>query len=199
MRFPASYSHYDHVLDTALTAGLIPSSSNGSDFDLTQEYFALARGTASTLAIGDDEMVRHELPLSCARSSTITRAFNAHPQHLLSLVSEAEAAGHRVRPVLVGPLTLLALTKSGSRHYHLVRSTASTSSPPSTMRSSASLAAAGVDWIQFDEPALVADIPGTSDEELAEAVSAHLFCPVRDRGPAADVRHRPVREACGQV
>src|SRR5699024_12266471 len=36
--------------------------------------------------------------------------FTAHPQHLLSLVSEAKTAGHLVRPVLVGPLTLLALT-----------------------------------------------------------------------------------------
>ncbi|MGC3023034.1 5-methyltetrahydropteroyltriglutamate--homocysteine S-methyltransferase [Brevibacterium sp. FAM 24630] len=163
---PASYSHYDHVLDTALTVGLIPSSSNGSDFDLT-EYFALARGTASTPPL---EMTKwfdtnyHYLVPELADDT----AFTAHPQHLLALVAEAEAAGHRVRPVLVGPLTLLALTKPapGTTTRPLDRLDELTAVYREII---GSLAAAGVDWIQFDEPALVADIPGTSDEELAEA------------------------------
>ncbi|RAE68961.1 5-methyltetrahydropteroyltriglutamate--homocysteine S-methyltransferase, partial [Burkholderia multivorans] len=107
---PATYSHYDHVLDTALTVGLIPSATLGTDFDLG-EYFALARGTADRSPL---EMTKwfdtnyHYLVPELEDSTQ----FKAHPQHLLTLVSEARAAGHRVRPVLVGPVTLLTLAKT---------------------------------------------------------------------------------------
>src|SRR5690625_2051138 len=98
---PTSYSHYDHVLDTALTVGLIPSATTDTDFDL-DEYFALARGTAQRSPL---EMTKwfdtnyHYLVPELSDDTT----FTAHPQHLLSLVSEAKTAGHLVRPVLVGP------------------------------------------------------------------------------------------------
>ena len=112
---PASYSHYDHVLDTALAVGLIPSApGDGADADSAgslEHYFALARGTAQRAPL---EMTKwfdtnyHYLVPELADSTT----FTAHPQQLLSLAAEAKAAGHLVRPVLVGPVTLLALTKS---------------------------------------------------------------------------------------
>ena len=163
---PASYSHYDHVLDTALTVGLIPSATTGTDFDL-DEYFALARGTAQRSPL---EMTKwfdtnyHYLVPELSDDTT----FTAHPQHLLSLVSEAKTAGHLVRPVLVGPLTLLALTKPapGTPTRPLDRLAEITDVYLDII---GVLAAAGVEWVQFDEPALVADIAGTSDHELAEA------------------------------
>ncbi|AZL05100.1 hypothetical protein [Brevibacterium aurantiacum] len=40
---PASYTHYDHVLDTALSVGLVASEPTGTNFDV-DEYFAVARG-----------------------------------------------------------------------------------------------------------------------------------------------------------
>src|SRR5699024_5704354 len=157
---PASYSHYDHVLDTALTVGLIPSATTGTDFDL-DEYFALARGTAQRSPL---EMTKwfdtnyHYLVPELSDDTT----FTAHPQHLLSLVSEAKPARHLGRPVLVGPLTLLALTKPppGTPTRPLDRLAELTDVYLDII---GVLAAAGVEWVQFDEPALVADIAGTSD------------------------------------
>ncbi|WP_181274780.1 5-methyltetrahydropteroyltriglutamate--homocysteine S-methyltransferase [Brevibacterium oceani] len=163
---PVSYSHYDHVLDTALSVGLIPSETTGTDFDL-DEYFALARGTDQRSPL---EMTKwfdtnyHYLVPELEDSTT----FRAHPQHLLSLVSEARTAGHLVRPVLVGPVTLLTLAKTAP---------GTTTSPLDRLEELTAvyldvisiLAAAGVEWVQLDEPALVTDVPGLSDEQLAEA------------------------------
>ncbi|WP_208085611.1 hypothetical protein [Brevibacterium atlanticum] len=163
---PVSYSHYDHVLDTALSVGLIPSETTGTDFDL-DDYFALARGTDRRSPL---EMTKwfdtnyHYLVPELEDSTT----FKAHPQHLLSLVSEARAAGHLVRPVLVGPVTLLTLAKTAA---------STTTSPLDRLEELTTvyldvisiLAAAGVEWVQLDEPALVTDAPGIPDEKLAEA------------------------------
>ena len=168
---PASYSHYDHVLDTALAVGLIPSApGDGADADSAgslEHYFALARGTAQRAPL---EMTKwfdtnyHYLVPELADSTT----FTAHPQQLLSLAAEAKAAGHLVRPVLVGPVTLLALTKSspGATTLPLDRLDELTLVFRDLLTA---LSHAGVDWVQLDEPALVADIPGITDERLAEA------------------------------
>ncbi|MDN5805953.1 5-methyltetrahydropteroyltriglutamate--homocysteine S-methyltransferase [Brevibacterium sp.] len=165
---PASYSHYDHVLDTALTVGLIDSETAGTDFDL-DEYFALARGTAQRPPL---EMTKwfdtnyHYLVPEIEDSTQ----FRAHPQHLLSLVSEARAAGHTIRPVLVGPVTLLALAKSapGTTTSAFTRLDELTAVYRDVI---SILAAAGVDWVQLDEPALVTDCTEHTDEQLAEAAS----------------------------
>ncbi|MCI4010064.1 5-methyltetrahydropteroyltriglutamate--homocysteine S-methyltransferase [Brevibacterium sp. ZH18] len=168
---PASYSHYDHVLDTALSVGLIPSETTGTDFDL-DEYFALARGTSDRSPL---EMTKwfdtnyHYLVPELEDSTT----FKAHPQHLLSLVSEARAAGHTIRPVLVGPVTLLTLAKTAP---------GTTTSPLERLDELTTvyldvisvLAAAGVDWVQLDEPALVADFDEYTDDQLA-AAAAHAY------------------------
>ncbi|MDN6124571.1 MAG: 5-methyltetrahydropteroyltriglutamate--homocysteine S-methyltransferase, partial [Brevibacterium sp.] len=159
---------YDHVLDTALTVGLIDSETAGTDFDL-DEYFALARGTAQRPPL---EMTKwfdtnyHYLVPEIEDSTQ----FRAHPQHLLSLVSEARAAGHTIRPVLVGPVTLLALAKSapGTTTSAFTRLDELTAVYRDVI---SILAAAGVDWVQLDEPALVTDCTEHTDEQLAEAAS----------------------------
>lgn len=163
---PASYSHYDHVLDTALSVGLIDSEITGTDFDL-DEYFALARGTAKRSPLEMTKWFDTNYHYLVPELEDSTR-FKAHPQHLLSLVSEARAAGHLVRPVLVGPITLLTLAKSAP----------GTTTPPLERLDELTavyldvisiLAAAGVEWVQIDEPALVTDVPGFTDAQLAEA------------------------------
>ena len=167
---PASYSHYDHVLDTALTVGLIPTDTGGTNTGAAaglDAYFALARGTAQRSPL---EMTKwfdtnyHYLVPELADSTV----FTARPHHLLSLVAEARAAGHLVRPVLVGPVTLLALAKPapGATTLPLDRLDELT---PVYRDILTALSDAGVDWVQLDEPALVADIPGTTDARLAEA------------------------------
>ena len=101
---PADVAYYDQVLETALTVGLIPG---GTDLD---EEFALARGNDTRVPL---EMTKwfdtnyHYLVPEVAAGQEITPA----PERILRLVEEAREAGHVVRPALVGPVTLLALSK----------------------------------------------------------------------------------------
>ncbi|WP_454979970.1 5-methyltetrahydropteroyltriglutamate--homocysteine S-methyltransferase, partial [Corynebacterium propinquum] len=99
------------------------------------------------------------------------QSFTARPQRLLKLVDEAREAGHTIRPYLVGPVTVLALSKAAES-----KAADGTTNPldrlddlaKSYAQVFAALKEAGVEWVQVAEPALVADHTGISDAELAE-------------------------------
>ena len=150
---PADVAYYDQVLETGLTVGLI---AGGTDLD---EEFALARGNDTRVPL---EMTKwfdtnyHYLVPEVEAGQAITPA----PERVLRLVEEAREAGHKVRPALVGPVTLLALSKpvEWSLLDSLVDAYAAVF---------AALKDAGVEWVQVAEPALVADL-STPDAELAK-------------------------------
>ena len=149
---PADVAYYDQVLETGLTVGLIPG---GTDLD---EEFALARGNDTRVPL---EMTKwfdtnyHYLVPEIAEGQDITPA----PERVLRLVEEAGEAGHKVRPYLVGPVTLIALSKPAE--WSLL---------PALVEAYAevfrALKDAGVEWVQVAEPAVVADL-STADAELA--------------------------------
>ena len=166
---PGDFSAYDQVLDAALTAGLVGEDPTGTDLG---EYFALARGTADQAPL---EMTKwfdtnyHYLVPEVADD----RAFTARPQRILELFDEARQAGHTIRPVLLGPVTLLALSKpaEGATRQPLDRLDELVDTYAELLTA---LHAAGVEWVQIDEPILVTDLDGVSDEELAQrAGQAH--------------------------
>lgn len=149
---PADVALYDHVLETALTVGLV---AGGTDLD---EEFALARGTATRVPL---EMTKwfdtnyHYLVPEVAAGQEITPV----PQRIVRIVEEAREAGHQVRPYLVGPVTLLALSKpvEWSLLPTLVDAYAQVF---------AALRQAGVEWVQVAEPIVVADVD-TPDADIA--------------------------------
>ena len=99
------------------------------------------------------------------------RAFSARPQRVLKIVEEARAAGHTVRPVLVGPVTLLALSKQaeGATKQPLDRLDELVDSYLTVLEQ---LADANVEWLQLVEPALVADLAAADDATLAAALKS---------------------------
>jgi len=149
---PADVAYYDQVLETALTVGLVPG---GTDLD---EEFALARGTDTRVPL---EMTKwfdtnyHYLVPEVSAGQDVAPA----PERIVRIVEEAREAGHTVRPYLVGPVTLLALSKPAewSLLEKLVDAYAQVLS---------ALKAAGVEWVQVAEPAVVADL-STPDAEIA--------------------------------
>lgn len=161
---PADVALYDQVLETGVTVGLI--GDDAEDIDL-EEYFALARGNKDRAPL---EMTKwfdtnyHYLVPEVAESSTIT----PRAQRILDIVAEAKDAGHTVRPFLVGPVTLLALSKPAEDaavdFNPLARLAELTQAYQAVL---AELAKAGVEWIQLAEPALTADLTIATDEELA--------------------------------
>lgn len=149
---PADVALYDQVLETALTVGLVPG---GVDLD---EEFALARGNDTRVPL---EMTKwfdtnyHYLVPEISAGQEI----KAVPERILRIVEEAREAGHKVRPYLVGPVTLIALSKPAE--WSLL---------PSLIDAYgevfAALKDAGVEWVQVAEPAVVADL-STPDAEIA--------------------------------
>ena len=159
---PADVALYDHVLETSLTVGLI--GGEAEEIDLA-EYFALARGNAERSPL---EMTKwfdtnyHYLVPEVADSGAIT----PRAQRILDIVAEAKAAGHVVRPYLVGPVTLLAKSKPAEGAGNPLNRLAELTEAYKTVL--AALKEAGVEWVQLAEPALVSDLTVATDEELAQ-------------------------------
>lgn len=155
---PADVAYYDQVLETALTVGAVA----GETLD---DEFTLARGNKDTAPL---EMTKwfdtnyHYIVPEIADDQD----FKAHPQRVIKLVEEARAAGHTVRPYLVGPVTLLALSKQaeGATKSPLDRLDDAVKAYQEVL---AELDKSGVKWVQLAEPALVADLTIANDEELA--------------------------------
>ena len=158
-------SLYDHVLDATILLGAIPPRFAGREgLDL---YFALARGDDK---VGPEEMTKwfdtnyHYLvpeigpdtPLRFA-DDTITRRF-----------TDAREWGYVTRPVLVGPVTYLALAKADPTTPDFDPLTRIDEAVAAYEEALASLHAAGAPWVQFDEPALTSDNLSRTRVELGE-------------------------------
>jgi 5-methyltetrahydropteroyltriglutamate--homocysteine methyltransferase len=164
------FSLYDHVLDAAALMGAVPGRfrGEGRGVDLAT-YFAMARGTDSAPAM---EMTKWfdtnyhyivpELEPSQALHLASDKPFREY--------DEARAAGVDTRPVLLGPVSFVLLSRvDGTRadraafvsrvaeiYGHVIDR----------------LARAGAQWIQLDEPCLGLDL---------EEEDRRLFAPAYER------------------
>ena len=155
------FSFYDQMLDTSAMVGAIPARYRVSaaitvDFDT---YFAMARGSAARRD-GDDQVVRHELPLYRSR---------VHAGHVISRPQRKdgranprgdrpglypEARPHRSTHVSCGS------AKSAGKRQAISRAFAARAGClPIYEDVLRQLNELGVRWVQIDEPALVADLP----------------------------------------
>ncbi|MED4129509.1 5-methyltetrahydropteroyltriglutamate--homocysteine S-methyltransferase [Shouchella miscanthi] len=153
------FTHYDHVLDTAVAFGLVPDrfSYDGGEVDL-DTYFAIARGNDNAVAAEMtkwfDTNYHYIVPELNGREPELVH------NRWLTLIEEAKKELHIVgKPVLLGPVTFVKLSKQyGNRSFvDHVRSLL-----PLYTTVLNELADAGVEWIQVDEPILVGDV---SEEE----------------------------------
>ena len=158
-------SLYDHVLDATILLGAIPPRFAGRQgLDL---YFALARGDDE---VGPEEMTKwfdtnyHYLvpeigpdtPLHFA-DDTVVRRF-----------ADAREWGYVTRPVLVGPVTYLALAKADPATPDFDPLTRIDEAVAAYADALAALHAAGAPWVQLDEPALTSDNLSRTRAELGE-------------------------------
>ena len=159
------FSLYDQMLDTIAMLGAVPlrfGFTNGPvPLDL---YFAMARGTADAPAM---EMTKwfdtnyHYIVPELWRGMT----FALSTTKALDEYKEARFLGIQTRPVLIGPVTFLALAKmrDESDRWALL---------PRILvvyrQLLEALAKAGAEWVQIDEPVLVSDL----DEAARAALRA---------------------------
>ncbi|MFJ4713544.1 5-methyltetrahydropteroyltriglutamate--homocysteine S-methyltransferase [Streptomyces sp. NPDC088785] len=173
------FSYYDHVLDTTVMVGAIPERHRAAvEADALDGYFAMARGTQDVAPL---EMTKwfdtnyHYLVPELGPDTV----FGADSARQVAEFREASAEGRAARPVLVGPVTYLLLAKpapgvaAGFDPLTLLDRLL-----PVYAEVLADLRAAGADWVQLDEPALVQD---RTPAELNAAERAY-----RELGGASD-------------
>ncbi|CNH24809.1 5-methyltetrahydropteroyltriglutamate/homocysteine S-methyltransferase [Yersinia pekkanenii] len=155
------FAWYDHVLTTSLLLGNIPERHQNADGSIDLDtLFRIGRGRAPT---GKP-----------AAAAEMTKWFNTNYHYmvpefqqgqqfklgwtqLLDEVDEALALGHKIKPVLLGPVTYLWLGKVKGEPFD--RLSLLKDILPVYQQVLAKLAKRGIEWVQIDEPALVLELP----------------------------------------
>ena len=170
------FSFYDQVLDMSFTLGNVPERARRHAGHALDQYFRVARGRARDVAghaehdghcnhahgaaegeVAAGEMTKwfdtnyHYIVPELHAGTT----FALDASRLLAQLAEAQAQGVKARPVIIGPVTYLALGKThdGSDRLALLPRLL-----PVYAELLESLAEAGAEWVQIDEPLLVTDL-----------------------------------------
>ncbi|MDE2120112.1 MAG: 5-methyltetrahydropteroyltriglutamate--homocysteine S-methyltransferase [Betaproteobacteria bacterium] len=160
------FSLYDHVLDMSQMLGNLPERARGFGGDALDAYFRVARGRPAAtpgescacpgeVAAGEmtkwfDTNYHYIVP----EFSAGTR-FRLDATRLLEQVRQASLAGVKAKPVIIGPVTYLALgkAKDGSNRLSLLSRLL-----PVYGELLRALAEQGVEWVQIDEPILATEL-----------------------------------------
>ncbi|KML71684.1 5-methyltetrahydropteroyltriglutamate--homocysteine S-methyltransferase [Pectobacterium peruviense] len=155
------FAWYDHVLTTSLLLGNVPARHQNEDGSVDLDtLFRIGRGRAPT---GQP-----------AAAAEMTKWFNTNYHYmvpeftkgqqfkltwtqLLDEVDEALALGHKIKPVLLGPVTYLWLGKVKGEQFD--RLSLLQDILPVYQQVLAELAKRGIEWVQIDEPALALELP----------------------------------------
>ena len=158
------FAWYDQVLGHSLLLGVVPERFRAADGRITLDtLFAMARGVrggcCGSAGSQAQELTKwfdsnyHYLVPEFARD----QQFRLSWEQLFEEVEEAQALGHRVKPVLLGPLTYLWLGKVRGADFDRLELLERLL--PVYGEVLERLAALGVDWVQIDEPILGLDLP----------------------------------------
>ncbi|WMT15104.1 5-methyltetrahydropteroyltriglutamate--homocysteine S-methyltransferase [Serratia fonticola] len=168
------FAWYDHVLTTSLLLGNVPARHQNQDGSIDLDtLFRIGRGRAPT---GEP-----------AAAAEMTKWFNTNYHYmvpeftqgqqfklgwtqLLDEVDEALALGHKIKPVLLGPVTYLWLGKVKGEQFE--RLSLLNDILPVYQQVLAELAKRGIEWVQIDEPALVLELPKAWLEAFKPAYAA---------------------------
>ncbi|MEG9461224.1 5-methyltetrahydropteroyltriglutamate--homocysteine S-methyltransferase [Bacillus amyloliquefaciens] len=168
----SDFTHYDHVLDTAVSFNWIPERFR-SITDPVDTYFAIARGVKDAV------------------SSEMTKWFNTNYHYIVPEYDESiefrltrnkqlddyrrikEEFGAETKPVIVGPYTFVTLAKG---YEESEAKAIQKRLVPLYVQLLKELEAEGVKWVQIDEPALVTasseDVRAA--KELYESITKEL-------------------------
>ncbi|MEA7580807.1 5-methyltetrahydropteroyltriglutamate--homocysteine S-methyltransferase, partial [Salmonella enterica subsp. enterica serovar Anatum] len=155
------FAWYDHVLTTSLLLGNVPARHQNNDGSVDIDtLFRIGRGRAPT---GEPAAAAEMTKWFNTNYHYIVPEFSKGQQfrltwtQLLEEVDEALALGHKIKPVLLGPVTYLWLGKVKGEPFD--RLTLLKDILPVYQHVLAELAKRGIEWVQIDEPALVLELP----------------------------------------
>ena len=171
------FTFYDQVLDMSFTLGNLPERVRSLQGHALDQSFRIARGRSAPAV--DEQAHCHE----CIVAGEMTKWFDTNYHYivpeftedtrfrldssrLLEQLAEAESLGVKAKPVIIGPLTYLALgkVKDGSNKLDLLHNLL-----PIYAQLLNTLAAQGVAWVQIDEPILVTELEIEWKQAFAKA------------------------------
>ena len=176
---PSNFSFYDHMLDASVVFGAVPSRFKHLElehggYDLAG-YSTIARGVGDKAPL---EMTKwfdsnyHYLVPEIGPETT----FEIASLRWVDEFIEAKDAGYLTRPVITGPLTYLYLAKASDEApegYRPIDRLDDLLPIYATLLHE--FKAAGAEWVQIDEPILVADIDTDRAEVLANAARVYQW------------------------
>ncbi|MDQ1580923.1 MAG: 5-methyltetrahydropteroyltriglutamate--homocysteine methyltransferase, partial [Microbacteriaceae bacterium] len=171
---PESFSYYDQVLDAAITVGAIPSRfsslvDGAGRVDLAG-YFTVARGEGEHAPLEMTKWFDSNYHYLVPEIGPET-AFRLASDRLVREFEEARAAGFLTRPVIVGPVTFLLLSKASDEAPAGFRPLDRLAALlPIYRELLGRLAAAGAEWVQLDEPALVSESIEDARDDVLSAI-----------------------------
>ncbi len=180
------FSFYDQVLDMSFTLGNLPERVRGYPGHVLDNYFRVARGrSAAHDAHGDcchgvsagemtkwfDTNYHYIVP----EFDASTR-FSLDASRLVQQCREAKAWGVNAKPVIIGPLTSLAL---GTRQDGGAKLALLDALLPVYAELLGELAAQGATWVQIDEPILVTDLEEAWRQTFSQAYEVLTAGPVK--------------------
>jgi 5-methyltetrahydropteroyltriglutamate--homocysteine methyltransferase len=175
------FALYDHVANHIQLLGCEPERFMfHPDSNPLERYFSMARGTSThteDCAPGCHNAHSHALEMTkwfdtnyhyLVPEFDVKTQFSVASQRLFDEVSQAQALGHKVKAVLLGPLSFLWLGKEKAQiNAHAVQDSAVDFDRLSLLDKLLPvytqilhrLAEQGVEWVQIDEPILGLDLP----------------------------------------
>ena len=181
------FSFYDQVLDMSFTLGNLPQRVHGFHGDPLDNYFRVARGRSAQSAddghaccggVAAGEMTKwfdtnyHYI----VPEFTAATAFALDASRLLAQLAEARAQGVKAKPVVIGPVTYLALGKAKDDTDKLALLPALLAVYVQLLDT---LAGQGVDWVQIDEPVLVTELDKNWQQAFTLAYQQLQGCGVK--------------------
>lgn len=164
------FSFYDSLLDASFMLNLIPERYEKLNLGALDKYFAMARGYQ------DGEKDVKALPMKkwfntnyhyIAPEISDDCAIKLNAEKIIGEFKQSEALGIKTKPVITGPFTFLKLARFTGKKKAADFAEAFINAYSALIKE---LEAAGAQWLQIDEPALVTDLSG---EETAFFVSMY--------------------------
>lgn len=165
------FSFYDQMLDTTVLLGAVPErysvlAKSKSDLEL---YFAMARGfqkegfdlTAMEMTKWFDTNYHYIVP-----EFTFNQDFALNSKKITTELKEAQEAGVKAKPVIVGPVTYLLLGKEKEEGFHRIELLDKLL--PVYEELLKLLKEQGVEYIQIDEPCLALDLTELEKEAITK-------------------------------
>ncbi|WP_205874314.1 5-methyltetrahydropteroyltriglutamate--homocysteine S-methyltransferase [Mycobacterium camsae] len=160
-----TFSYYDQMLDTSVLLGALPARVSGISDELDR-YFVAARGNDEVAPLEMTKWFDTNYHYLVPEIGPSTR-FSLNADKVLSELKESHSQDIPARPVIIGPITFLLLSKAVDGASPPIERLQELMPIYSKLLSL--LADGGAQWVQFDEPGLVTDISPDAPA-LAEAV-----------------------------